>query len=192
MIREHKAKANKEAEVEQGRGFKSLKQKEEHLREQVELQRKREECRKRVADLTLELLMTSYEKRSKHFSDKTKLFRLTETIMQVRNPYLWKRFLDFYEHYSDSVIAVFTAIGGQENFEQQLAEGAPGQRLDSYIQTRLEESLEAWTRTPEEEEDEQENSETSKPRLSQTQWIDEEGDFHIQIPLDNEENDEDY
>ena len=189
IIREYKAKKSKD-EAKRDRGFKSLKQKEEHLKEQLERERKREECRKSVADLTIELLMTSYEKRRQYFSDKKKLFQLTESIMQVRNPCLWKRFLEYCKQHSDPAIAVFTAIGGQENFEEQLAESASSERLDAYIERRLKESLDAWTGTFEEEIEkrEEESSQRSKPEIEA--WVDEEGYYNLLFYKTVDDNDE--
>ncbi len=79
--------------------------------------------------------------------------------MQVRNPCIWRRFLEFCEHHSDHAIAVFTAIGRQVNFEQPL-EGPTSESLDCYIERRLNDSLEGWTK-PLEEEERKENEEPS-------------------------------
>jgi site-specific recombinase len=91
MIKEHEVKGN-EAEVEHDRGFKRLKQKEKVLQKRLDVQRKKEEYRRRIVNLIVELVMTNYQARRELFLDETKLLRFAETVMPSVDAQLWTDF----------------------------------------------------------------------------------------------------
>ncbi|MCK4478819.1 hypothetical protein KAU88_09915 [Candidatus Bathyarchaeota archaeon] len=120
----------------------------------LQLLRKKEEIRMRIATLAVEEAMTCFEKRKELFSNEKKLLEFVQKVMPIVNPQLWEEFNVYCEEQGyDLANAVATSLGEQKYFEDQLAEGSPS-RMDSYLEAQLKESLEVWKEVPSQEEEE--------------------------------------
>ena len=149
----HKYKKDDAVNVEEDKELAQLEETEKNAQKDLRLLRKKEEARRRIAAITLEKAMTTFERRKQLFSDADELLKFAEIVMPIIDPMLWDEFKEVCEEQGydlDNTLA--TAIGKQRYFEDQLAEDT-GEKLslDLYLSENIEEALNAWNVENEEE-----------------------------------------
>jgi hypothetical protein len=186
MIKEHEVKGIG-AEVEQDRGFKRLKQQEGVLQKRLDVQRKKEEYRRRMVNLIVELVMTSYQARRELFLDERKMLKFAERIMPFVDAQLWTDFKRPCELYDwDLAHHLSEAVGLQRHFEEQFADDSGEKlRLDAYLGKKIREALTAWNETEEDEQEPEEGERCADKEDAETEvtgWVDAEGYYNILLP----------
>ena len=138
------------------------------------LLRKKTALKKQLVDLRVNQIMESHEKRKKIFSDKKQLLKFANMVMPFLNPQLWQDIQDYCVEEDEISSMVAEALGEQKYFEQQLKnENDQKQRLDTYLEEKLIETLNYWTKM-----DTQELQKEDEVEITETP----DGDFIITFP----------
>ena len=140
----------------------ALKRQERRAARKAKLAKEKFELRKRIADFKVKEAMYSSKTRTELFSDEKKLLKFLEKIMPVVDPSLWIAFKTYCATQGYNLAnAAAIAIGEATDYDAHLTTSAnQTQKLHSYFQERLRESLETWKQ-------EEETKETS-PEQTQT------------------------
>lgn len=125
--------------------LKHLKLAEARQRQRFEVQKEKDEIRRRLTILFVEKSTMSFEQRKRLFTDQEKLLRFARRVMPVTDPALWDAFSDFCQERGYKLaIAVAIALGNQQDYEAQSTLLNGERRFDLYLATEIKKCLADW------------------------------------------------
>jgi hypothetical protein len=102
-------------------------------RRRFEVQREKEEVRRRLTTLYIESNVLTFEKRRRLFNDRVKLLRFAKRVMPVVDSMLWSDFSEFCEVRDyDLADAVAKSLGDQRDYELQSTYSSM-KKFDAYL-----------------------------------------------------------
>jgi hypothetical protein len=150
------------ADVVDNKDLKHMKLAETKQRQRFEVQKEKEEIRRRLTILFVEKSTMTFEQRKKLFRDQDKLLRFAKRVMPIVDPMLWDEFVQFCEERGyDLANAVAIASGDQLDYETQPSSySGAKKRFDLYLQEEIRACLVDWRREEQKDYDNSQDGES--------------------------------
>lgn len=157
-----KTKAPKATCVEEPKGLRKLKDRQERTRKHLQFLKERNEIRRDIVSLIVQRVMEDFEERQRLFADPNRMCQFARKTVAVTEPMIWRQFIEHCEEHDYNLVdAMSIAAGKQQDFEEQFKSG--GQlSLDVYIACGMKDCLEDWSADKREDNDKQEQQDPER------------------------------